>query len=360
MSNSIYEILEQSEFPADYINLADANELENVFSSKDWFNNFSRTIIEPEEKVIWIGCKTAEGVPLLLLPLWQKSRGNGLTAKISSLSNYYTTLYAPLHCITDPEQLEQAIDLAVTGVCQLKWDVIDIFPLNDKSSIFALLIKAFRRHSKQVSPYFLYGNWFYLIQGKSFQEYYQERPSQLKNTIKRRSNKLKQKQVRYQLCLTPEETPAAVAHFQENYKTSWKQDEPYPEFIRGLARIAAQNGWLRLGLLFIDEQVAAAQLWLTVHKTAYIYKLTQNPAFDSFSPGSILTTNLMEYVIDTDKVTKIDFLTGDDPYKKDWMSHREERWGLQISNPKTVFGLLQAGKNILAAQLKQLKKALNR
>ena len=37
---------------------------------------------------------------------------------------------------------------------------------------------------------------------------------------------------------------------------------------------------------------------------------------------------LMEYVIDTDKVDEIDFLTGNDRYKQDWMSERRERWEL--------------------------------
>ena len=37
---------------------------------------------------------------------------------------------------------------------------------------------------------------------------------------------------------------------------------------------------------------------------------------------------LLEHVIDTDKVTDIDFLSGNDAYKKDWMSERRERFAL--------------------------------
>ena len=36
----------------------------------------------------------------------------------------------------------------------------------------------------------------------------------------------------------------------------------------------------------------------------------------------------MAYVIDTDKVAEIDFLTGNDAYKQDWMSDRRERFAL--------------------------------
>jgi len=42
-------------------------------------------------------------------------------------------------------------------------------------------------------------------------------------------------------------------------------------------------------------------------------------------------------------VHEIDYLTGDDTYKKDWMSHRRERWGIIAFNPRTPRGLLGAG-----------------
>ena len=40
----------------------------------------------------------------------------------------------------------------------------------------------------------------------------------------------------------------------------------------------------------------------------------------------------MEHVIDTDKVHDVDYLTGDDAYKKDWMPDRRERWGIAVFN----------------------------
>ena len=46
---------------------------------------------------------------------------------------------------------------------------------------------------------------------------------------------------------------------------------------------------------------------------------------------------LMQHVIDNDKVDEIDFLTGNDAYKQDWMSERRARWRLNCinkANPK--------------------------
>jgi CelD/BcsL family acetyltransferase involved in cellulose biosynthesis len=40
---------------------------------------------------------------------------------------------------------------------------------------------------------------------------------------------------------------------------------------------------------------------------------------------------MMEQVIDRDRVTALDFLTGNEGYKQDWMSERRERTRLVIT-----------------------------
>jgi CelD/BcsL family acetyltransferase involved in cellulose biosynthesis len=61
----------------------------------------------------------------------------------------------------------------------------------------------------------------------------------------------------------------------------------------------------------------------------------------------------MEYAFDVDRVSEVDYLTGDDPYKKQWMSHRRERWGIMAFNPWTLRGCLTMAKNIGGHALKQ-------
>jgi hypothetical protein len=319
-----------------------------------WFDNFLQTVVKQNGTVIWYGVKDNKDTPLLLLPVWQQQHSVWQPTRLTGLANYYTTLYEPLHCITDQNQLAQAITQVVEAICHLSWDTVELYPLNPALITYPLLTEAFKKQKKHVTPYFMYGNWFLLTQGQTFKDYYAARPSQLKNTIKRKANKLKLKSVECRIYKHPEDVQTNIQIFQQLYKSSWKNDEPYPDFIPGLAKATAEQGWLRLGMLFIDQQAAAVQLWLVLRQTAYIYKLCQDPEFDTYSPGSLLTSHLMEYVIDEDKVTKVDFLSGDDAYKKDWMSHREERWGLQIANLKTAYGLIQAGKNILNPYIKRL------
>jgi hypothetical protein len=352
----IFEIVEGLIFPADYRPLATELESQSLFFSPLWFDNFINTVVQPQDRVFWFGVRADHGDVLLLLPIWQQPHPRSMcaTATLSSLENYYTTLYEPLHAINDLGLLSQAVSLVVQGICQQKWDVIGMHHINPLSQNYQLLINAFKQQGKYVEAYFMYGNWFLQTQNQCFKDYYAGRPGQLKNTIKRKGNKLKQMQIEYRMCQASEDVEEAVSLFQQIYQLSWKQNEPYPDFILGLAKIAAGQGWLRLGLLSVDGKAVAAQFWLTVQKTAYIYKLCQDPSFDSYSPGSQLTVYMMEYALDVDKVNKVDFLTGDDPYKKDWMSKREERWGLQIANPKTCHGLFVMLKSMVRLLLKRI------
>ena len=127
----------------------------------------------------------------------------------------------------------------------------------------------------------------------------------------------------------------ALRAYEQIYAASWKIPEPYPEFIRGLCRTCAESGWLRLGVVYIDDQPAAAQIWIVNDGIANIYKLAYDERFAKLSLGSILSAHLMEHVIDVDKVHEVDYLTGDDAYKKDWMSDRRERWGIVAFNLRT-------------------------
>ena len=46
--------------------------------------------------------------------------------------------------------------------------------------------------------------------------------------------------------------------------------------------------------------------------------------------------------IDTDRVTVIDYGTGDDSYKADWMAERRQLWRLSAYDPRTMRGLFGA------------------
>lgn len=97
--------------------------------------------------------------------------------------------------------------------------------------------------------------------------------------------------------------------------------EAYLEFIANLARLAAARGWLRLGVLHVDIEPAAAQLCLIHNHVAHIYKLAYDEKFAKWSVGIRLTAWMVEHVMDRDDVHKLDYVTSDDPYKESWMGY---------------------------------------
>tara|TARA_R110002073_G_scaffold56029_6_gene143059 strand:+ start:1221 stop:2294 length:1074 start_codon:yes stop_codon:yes gene_type:complete len=348
----IFETLTGQKFPETYNSLQTKLESKSFFLSQIWFDNFLQTVVPDSDTILWFGCKTDTGEPLFLWPLWVHQSSFFHPTKMSGLANYYTTRYEPLHAINNDNILKEIITITAQRISQQSWDYIDLYPLNPKAPIYSHIVNAFQQLHRYAHPYFIYGNWFLLTNKQTFEEYFATRPSILKNTITRRLAKLKKyNTVEFRTCTNLAETEFALRNFQKIYARSWKKIEPYPEFIPGIVKAAAKKSWLRVGLLSINHEVVAVQIWFSLHQTAYIYKLCHDSKFNNYSPGSLLTAYLMEYVINVDKVTKIDFLSGDDTYKKDWMSHREECWGLQITNPRRISGFILTCKNLFSSYL---------
>ena len=81
-----------------------------------------------------------------------------------------------------------------------------------------------------------------------------------------------------------------------------------------------------MAILYIQGLPVAAQLWFVHHNKASIFRLVYDKAWRPYSTGTILTSFLMKYLIDTNKVEEIGLLTGNDAYKQDWMPESRERF----------------------------------
>jgi hypothetical protein len=283
--------------------------------------------------------------------------GAGIRSLVS-LNNFYTPLFSP---VGNPDQQEEArfVDQTIAAIRAESpaWDALVFQPLDPASSFFASLKTAFRNHAYLSGEFFCFGNWYLPVEGRSFESYFHGLRSVLRHTIERAQRKLANAHAaRIELIQSADENlEKAIADFVSVYQRSWKRPEPYPEFIPGLCRVAAQAGWLRLGILYADEQPVAAQIWLNSPAKAAIYKLAYDERYTKLSVGSVLTAEMFRHALDVDKVQEIDYLVGDDPYKRDWMSHRRERRGLIAFNPRSARGLLAAGKHYLGALVGRLR-----
>ncbi|APW48101.1 hypothetical protein RA876_00540 [Rhodoferax antarcticus] len=289
--------------------------------------------------------------------------------RLNTLSNYYSSLYKPLvfgageTAVGDLPVAASVWQAVARAIRQhpARWPVLMLDPLDPQSAFFTGMRDGLRSAGYAVDAYFCFGNWYLQVNGRSFADYFSALPSPLRHSIERGRRRLTRQgvwgiEIHQTLGAALD---AAIQHFETVYRASWKGQEPNAAFIPALARMAAQRGWLRLGVLQLDGQPIAAQLWLAKDGKANIFKLAYVSGFERFSAGSVLTAALMQHAIDIDQVHEVDYLTGDDGYKRDWMSHRRERWGLVAFDWRTPTGFWAASRHWLG-KLRKLGRGVEK
>ncbi len=295
----------------------------SLFFSRPWFENLTAIALDDDHTMV-LACVVDDDKVMAILPL-MKCAGNTWY----SLKHRYTSFYSLL--LSDNEQLDiqQKIFTCLSeGLSQLPIKAILLEPVakDDKKLID---FQNFMEAAGFSCDYnFRHYNWIYRVNGQSYKDYMAVRPAKLRNTISRKKRKLEREHGFEIRLFTGDEVPQKMSDYHAVYNSSWKANEQYVDFLDGIVEGFTKQGWSRLAVLYVNERPIAAQLWFVLHGKANIFRLSYDEAWKPYSPGSILTSFLMEYVIDTDKVEEIDFLTGNDTYKQDWMSERKERFVL--------------------------------
>ncbi|MFL9923620.1 GNAT family N-acetyltransferase [Herbaspirillum lusitanum] len=338
-----------------FFDAANAGPSADFSLTPQWLSHLASTT-RAENQEVRIYAMTRHGAPCLVLPMYGSKQEAAFwrPRRLSSLANYYSSLTGPLLAAPDHER-DAILAAAIRHIARERprWDSVDLHPLALEGDALTGLSKALRAAGMAVQAYFCFGNWYLEVGGRSYQHYFNALPSRLRNTIIRKTQQLEAAgRLRVDLVTRPEDVEQGIAGYEAIYRSSWKRPEPFPAFIPGLIRLCAQQGWLRLGIAYVDGQPAAAQIWIVHQGVASIYKLAYDAAFGRFSVGSILTARLMQHVIDHDQVREVDYLMGDDAYKQDWMSHRRERWGLRAFNVRTLHGLLGAARHIAGRRIR--------
>jgi hypothetical protein len=291
--------------------------------------------------------------------------GMGLRS-VCALANYYSSLYAPI-IASDAAHPGAVLRTLLGGVVAMDHpvDALDLNPLSSGDSAWPeervsdarTVARALESAGWSTETYFRFGNWYLDVGGRTYDAYFEGLHSQLKNTVRRKEKKLLALPgARIEIARTPDEAERALEGYQKIYAASWKVPEPHPDFVPSLVRDLARRGTLRLGHVWIGDDAAAAQIWAVKDEIASIFKLAYDERFQHVSAGSVLTSHLMRHVIDVDRVRMVDYLSGDDAYKRDWMSHRQERVGVRAYRRSSWRGLLA----IATSRAKQVARPLLR
>jgi hypothetical protein len=223
---------------------------------------------------------------------------------------------------------------------------LEIFPLEHPEP----LAGGFRRGgwATFVSP--ATASWRIDTAGRDFDSYWAERPGKLRNTAQRKA-----KAAGLDIEIHRAFDDEAWSDYQSVYAASWKPEEGSPAFLRALAEQEGAAGRLRLGIARKDGVALAAQLWLVEEGTAWIHKLAYREDSKGLSPGTVLSMAMFRHVLDEDRVRRIDYGTGDEPYKRDWMGERATLWRLEAFNLRSPRGLAGAARAGLSALVRRAR-----
>jgi len=254
-----------------------------------------------------------------------------------SLTCFYTPLYK-IVAVEQPNTQQSYLNFfQALQQSSLRWHrlILQGLPQADVDALTQILVQT----GTPAFGFFCFANWYLPVVFKNYQEYFAKRSSRVRNTVRRKSQVFhRQANSRIVLYVSEDQLNQACQDYIEVYNDSWKQQEAYPQFIPDLLRLAARQGSLRLAIAYLGTEPIAAQFWIVADHTAYIYKLAYKEAYKALGVGTVLTALLMQHVIDVDQVETVDYLTGDDAYKADWMTQRRERWGVVVFNRSTILG----------------------
>lgn len=256
--------------------------------------------------------------------VWLPMIDDGQTLR--ALANWYSFSYAPL--FVDAPEANPALRLRL--LIQLASSLrgmrphVTLSPMLGGSCIAEMAMQAFRQAGWIAMATPLGSNHILRLNGRDFAAYWSSRPGALRTAVKRKS--------RSAPCafeIHRELSEALWREYLAVYAASWKDPEPTPDLLRAIAQDAQARCGLRLAFArHSDGRAVATQLWTIEGDTALIHKMAHDRSLDRQSPGTLLSHHMFAHVIDHDGVAVIDYGTGDNGYKRQWME--EERIMMRI------------------------------
>ena len=268
----------------------------------------------------------------------------------------YTSDYGPL---LDAEEGLAGLGEIVAAIATASpsFDVLRFDSMDPKSPGFEAMAAGFRGHGFLVQAFKNFGVWFENVEGLTVEDYIARRSYNMRYLLR----KLMRSNVgRYELVTGGPRLEPALADYERVAAQSWKDEEPWPECIPAIVRTAAKSGALRLGILYVDDEPAAAQIWIVQGGRTTIFRLSYAEKFGTLSVANTLTWRILRHVLEVDKPREIDFGRGDDTYKKRWLAHRREKWGMLVFDPSTAKGLASAAKNLIGHRVMVILRRIGR
>ncbi len=280
----------------------------NPFTRADWFGLIESSMARPLFAV------AADADTAIALPLADTGR------MLRPLSNWYAFTWSPM---VTAGTADDALLVKLARGLAARSPAITLDKLPDEDGTATRLENAFRAAGWLVRRDICDTNHVLPVAGRSYAQFLADRPGPLRTTLKRKAKKVAVE-------LFTRFDADAWAEYEAVYRESWKPEEGDPVLLRRFAMAEGDAGRIRFALARHDGAVIAAQFWTVEASTAYIHKLAHRESAKPLSAGTTVTAALFAHVIDSDRVDLVDFGTGDDPYKRDWMEQVRPRYRLTM------------------------------
>jgi predicted N-acyltransferase len=136
--------------------------------------------------------------------------------------------------------------------------------------------------------------------------------------------------------------------------------ETFATFHRDVARRLLERGELRLWWLEHDGQPVSVEYQFELGDTIYAYQSGVAPEALDIEPGRMTQVATKRWAI-THGVKRLDYLRGDEDYKKNWRAQPRPTWNLRVAAPRTApkiaHGVWVAKHNVKNWLKKRLRKS---
>jgi Acetyltransferase (GNAT) domain len=292
----------------------------SLFDRLEWMETLHRMALRDRAPLL---VSAKDGDAELWMPLMQSGSGH-----YAALANWYNFHWRPVFSGARDEVTRLALLREAALAARGRARRLTLSPVPDEDQSATLIAAAFRQAGWSVFSEQCDENHVLHVGGRSFDTYWESRPSRLKNTVKRKG-----KSRAVTIRIEREYTADSWADYERVYARSWKPHEGSPEFLRQLAEREGVAGALRLGLAYSEGQPVAAQFWTVENGAALIHKLAYDERHLAASPGTLLSAAMFQHVIDVDHVDLVDYGTGSDAYKAEWMEAVRPRYRLELFWP---------------------------
>lgn len=306
-----------------------------------WFATMAQSALQTREELVIAALVGEDGICHSALPLIRAGK------TLRSATSCYTTEFLL------PIQDQKSAFLLGKGLAE-KCHELRLDSLHDRDGFTAPLIAGLRSAGFIVASYRHFANWYEEI--TNFATYWEKRDGRLRSLVERKGKRLiSEKRPAFERVDLRTDADRGIALYEAIYASSWKEPEQHGRFMPSLMKNLGPIGLAQLGLVRIDGEPAAAQVWLVRSPLATIFKLAHDPKFERYSPGTLLTHWMMEQLYDHEGAREFDFGRGNDGYKKLWMKNCRFRCGAIAINPRTVQGAWHYLTEIMPTKLARLR-----